>query len=59
MGSWEVALMEIFPSKKEVEEMSDTLVLLVVFLAMVQGIFKERFWIKKKTRRSLYSSDTM
>jgi hypothetical protein len=59
MGSWEVALMEIIPSKQEVEEMSDTLVLLVVFLAMVQDIFKERFWIKKKTRRSLYCSDTM
>jgi hypothetical protein len=59
MGSWEVALMEIIPSKQEVEEMSDTLVRLVVFLAMVQDIFKERFWIKKKTRRSLYSSDTM
>ena len=50
MGSWVVALMEIIRSKQEVEEMSDTLVLLVVFSAMVQDICKERFWIKKKKK---------
>ena len=61
MGSWAVALMEIIPSKQDVEEMSDTLVLLVVFRAMVQDIFKERFGSrkKKKTRWSLYCSDTI
>ena len=48
MGSWAVALMEIIPSKQEVEEMSDTLVLPVVFRAMVQDIFKERFGSRKK-----------
>ena len=48
MGSWAVALMEIIPSKQDVEEMSDTLVLLVVFRAMVQDIFKERFGSRKK-----------
>ena len=51
MGSWAVGLMEILPSNQEVEEMSDTLVLLVVFSAMVQDICKERFWINKKKTR--------
>ena len=50
MGSWAVALMEIIPSKQDVEEMSDTLVLLVVFSAMVRDICKERFYKKYPTK---------
>ena len=50
MGSWAVALIEIIPSKQEVEEMSDTLVLLVVFRAMVQDIFKKRFGSREKKK---------
>ena len=53
MGSWAAGLMVIILSRQGVEEMSDTLVLLVVFSSMMQDIFKRGFGEKGISLESL------